>query len=317
MSNVTFGTALSGEYRVVVKSSNGMERDTGWFPNLILDQGLNRMATTYNMLQYASVGTGTTPVSASQISLVTPIAYTGIPGANPVQRRFVSAVNSGAPDYSTQHTWEYTFIQGTVSGNISEVGVGSTNSANNLFSRALILDTLGNPTTISITTLDQLIIYYRVTVKPPIVDGTGSVVLGGITYNYTTRLLKADTFAVSPFYMEDFNYLTFFYNSQVFGPNTSLVPITSVTLPGTSASAVTASTAGSTSPTYVPGTFYRDWIFRHGPTLGNSVGGIKGIKINSGGPYESACYQVVFDTPIPKNDTNALVLTFRYSWGRG
>ena len=295
---------VRGEYRLVVNTPQG-ERDTGWFDNLILDQGLDFLGMDIYTVQYASIGTGTAPPDVAQTSLS---AHTAYAAAN--RSGTSTVVNLGAPSYASQHTYSYTFAQGAVVGNMTEVGVGTENKAGKLFSRALIVDTNGDPVTLTLTSIDQLTLYYRITIYPPITDQTGSFDIGGITYNYTSRLLSAGNFAGSPYvFTSAFSQI---YQSQMFGPGVTLAPMTATTLTGgTAANPVYAS-----SGTYVAGPRYRTWILTHTPTESVISGGISGMIVLSVVPYSVIGFQFIFDKPIPKTNTQTLVLTLRFSWAR-
>lgn len=308
--NMNFNTRISGEYRFVITSEDGTSRDTGWFPNLILNQGLDMLGGYQgNPMQYASIGTGTSTPIASQTSLDSPTAYSGA-------QVFVSVTSAGTPSYSTLHLFSYTFAQGAVVGNMSEIGTGKSLTGGNLFSRALIVDDLGNPTTITITAIDQLIVYYRVTLSPPLIDGVGTVVLNSITYNYTTRILNAASFGAIEYLLSNgAYYFSTIYSVATYGAGSVLSPITGNAPTGSTIFNSTNTPPISTSA-YGQGNYYRDWVIALSPTQGLETGGIQGIKITSGGPWLPCRFQIVFNTPIPKVNTNSLTLTFRYSWGR-
>jgi hypothetical protein len=74
MIHINTKVALSGEYRLVIKR-NGEEIDTGWFKNLILNQGLDQLGTDGNVLVgYARVGTGTTAPAVTDTVLQAQVA---------------------------------------------------------------------------------------------------------------------------------------------------------------------------------------------------------------------------------------------------
>ena len=300
-----FHFKVSGEYNIVVKKQDGTEIETGWFPNLILDQGLNLMGGTANSpLYYCSVGTGTSTPVVTQTSLDSVLAYSSYSASS-------STVNSGAPTYAGLHTHVYSFTQGSVVGNITEIGIGYNNTNGTLFSRALILDSLGNPTSITLIALDQLIVYYRLTLTPPLTDTTGSVVLNGTTYNFTSRLCNANNWGSIEYVYEYSQYFNSIYSVTAYGSDAALAPVTSYSCSGTSVGAGNVSTG-----TYTTNNFYIDWNIGYPPSSGNATGGIKGFRIIGGGPWNVMNYQVVLDAAIPKVNTNQLSLTFRFSWGR-
>ena len=311
MNNIAMNTKISGEYNLVITSADGTVRETGWFPNLILNQGLNRFGDTASASQalaYASIGTGNSTPIATQTTLDTVTAYSA---ASTYSNDTITV--AGAPTYAATHTITYTFTQGAVIGNMAEVGIGSAAAANALFSRALILDTNSNPTTITLTSLDQLIIYYKLTINPPIVDGTGTVVLNSITYNYTTRLSSASTFlnSYSPVWYAGAGNFSGVQTARTYGAGAALAPITASAPTGTN-------NAGYITPVtsaYVTNSFSKTHVATWTPTQGIETGGIQAIQFIAG-IYGTAAFQVVFNAPIPKLNTTTLTLNFVFSWSR-
>ena len=311
MTGINF--SVSGEYNIIVRKSDGTEEATGWFPNLILNQGLNQLGQdASSLLMYASVGTGISVPTDTQTNLDSPIAYSSAGQSS-------STVNIGSPTYAGIHTRVYSFPQGSVIGNISEVGIGTTNTDGSLFSRALILDVNSNPTSITLIAIDQLIIYYRLTMTPPLTDMTGSVVLNGVTYNYVSRICNANYWGNIEYVYTNSVYFNSIYACWAFGPDAALAPITANTCAGTQSR--DSATAVSTG-VYTIDTYHRDWTIVYGPSAGNldsngaPLGGIKGLHILGGGSWSAINFQIVFDAVIPKVNTNQLSITFRYSWGR-
>ena len=310
--NIAMNTTMAGEYNLVITSTDGTVRETGWFPNLILNQGLNRFgdsASAANPFYYASIGTGNSTPVATQITLDTPVAYSAI------NYNTDTVTYAGSPSYAVTHTMPYTFAQGAVVGNMAEVGIGSTNTTGSLFSRALILDTNSNPTTITLTSLDQLTIYYKLTINPPIVDGTGTVVLNSITYNYTTRLLAAGTFCSS---INSSGGGAFSYPYSNATSNGASTYAAGAALAAITAASPTGTTSGTytdpTTATYVANSFSRTAIVTWTPTQGIETGGIQAIKLIFNNVTVN--FQIVFDKPIPKLNTTTLTLNFVFSWSR-
>ena len=297
MINLTSG--LKGEYKLVIKRPDGTVRETPWFDNIILNQGLDRLATAA-CANYARVGTGTSTPTEFQTNLDAQIA-----ASSNISSYSLSAVNSGSPDYTTLATYEYVFAQGAVVGNVTEVGVGWSTTGDTLFSRALILDALGNPTSVTFVSIDQLTLYYRVRWVPPsLTDSTGSVVIGGTTYGYTLR----PSYIAS--YMTSNAILTGLANVgksvSAYAGGCSLGAITG-TLSGTSAGSGTVNTG-----TYTAGTRTLDFTHTFAISQGNNVNGLQGLSINVMGYYT----QVVFSSAIPKNSTNVLTVVTRHGWAR-
>lgn len=293
---------ISGEYRLVVSREGSEIHDTGWFKNLILDSGLNRIGNQLQCVTFAQVGTGTAAPAASQTTLATYLASSSSSGT-------ISLANEGSPLYRTTITVPLVFTQGAVVGNITEVGVGWQSASGGLFSRALVVDGVGNPTTLTLTSIDQLTVYYRLRIAPPVTDGTGSVVISGTTYNYTMRASAAGTFAYRTDLLSTVQGLAYPYNVIAFDSTSTLGAITSAPV-GTNSSGT------FTGNTYVNGTFYRDFTATFPINQGNLSGGIKCIVFywtSNGG----MSFQCQFSAAIPKDNTKVLTLNIRLAWARG
>lgn len=317
------GVSLKGEYNVTIKRANGTIDETGWFDNIILNQGLDRIMTSVwpsggaNIMTYICVGSGSAPTSANQTYLSGTVVAS-VAGA------FTSAVNSGSPSYVTTTVYTYTFGLGSVVGNISELGVGWGTTSGTLFSRALIVDGGGNPVTITVTNQDQLIIQYRLLSSMTTSDVTGSVVLDGNTYDYTGRALVAHGLhtggascwgaaAISQGSSGTTGVL-------LYGTGSSLGSATSSYPTGTAVDTVPGVVLGA----YTNGSFVRDITFTWSPSIGNPSGGVKCIAFgpykNGGSGYTTPAgnnqlgqYQYEFTPIIPKDNTKSLSLTFRLS----
>lgn len=302
---------LQGKYKLAVTRKDGSIEETPWFHNTILDQGLDRIgsAASQTIVGYAQVGTGNTPPATTQTSLQSYLAGGGSGSPYPT-----SIVNVGSPTYAAVWTWALQFAQGAVVGTISEVGVGwEQTSGSNLFSRELIRDGGGNPITLSLTSFDQLTVYYELTVTPTVTDYTGSVVLDSITYNYTSRLLSASSFAAAVGAAIGQRLGAFQSFDTYTYANAALVPITDNSPTGDFISAGSVTSANVLS--YIPGSYYNDTTLFWDVDKANDPAGITGIVPNNG--FGNAVrYQIIFGTPIPKTNTKTLSLTIRGSWSR-
>lgn len=303
----TITTGLRGEYNVVVRHADGSTTETGWFKNLILNSGLNLLGSSSEPIKYARVGTGNSTPVVTQTSLDAQIASTASSIGG-----YTSRVNSGSPLYQTLYTYTLAFAQGAVVGNITEVGIGWQQTGATLFSRALILDNLGNPTTLTLVSLDQLTIYYRLNLVPSVADTTGSVTLNSTPYTYVCRASNVSGFGNSS--------AVFQTSSDGFSnayPNIYTYPAGSVlgTVNGTPTGSGLYQQPTQSNVAYSSGTFYRDSTWTWGPAVANHAGGLQAIQFQWGlnGYW---FYQLRFDTPIPKTNTNTLTLQMRFAWNR-
>lgn len=290
---------VAGYYKIEAIKPDGARRLLAdWFPNLITDLGLNAIGSSTAYMDTCVVGSGTTP------PLVTNTALEFLVGSHTSSTTGYSVAQS--EPYYCYFSRTYRFGPGVADGNLSEVGVGYNST--NLFSRALILDSLGNPTTITVLPDETLDVSYQKRIYTPTTDIVGSIVLDGVTYSYTSR---ASYVATS--YDTNENSFGWFANAAAttFPTRTPLACIYAIGAV-TSGPSTAGAREGTQSSTYAGGTLYSDTTISFGLTQGNVSGGIKSLLFRKG----PGCFQVEFTPYIPKDATKTLSLVFRHSWAR-
>ena len=130
------------------------------FYNLITDAGLNFIIgnnnNSYNAYTlgiasiYCRVGTSSTPPTVSDTTLG---SQTGSASQTGIWTR---SVQYSTTPYCSQHQTVYTFAVGAVSGNLTEIGFFSSPTGGTMWSRALIKDSGGKPTTLTLLPKEQL-----------------------------------------------------------------------------------------------------------------------------------------------------------------
>lgn len=151
-----------------------------WQPNKILTAGRNYIGDNGSWMTYCQVGTGSTPPVAGDTGLETWLAGTSYQYADSY------SAQPSAPYYGyRRRTWR--FNAGEATGNISEAGVGWGSSGATLFSRTLIVDGAGDPTTATVLADEYLDVAYELRYYPPTSDVFETASLGGFTYDLTTR----------------------------------------------------------------------------------------------------------------------------------
>lgn len=301
---------VAGKYSIqVLKADGSVKHDTGWFDNLITDGGLDALATNVNFARYCQVGSGSTIPSNGDTALASRIASVD-KGTG-----WCSINNSGAASSSPYYQYQrivYTFSAGVATGNISEVGVGWA-STGSLFSRALILDTYGNPTTITVLSDEQLIVTYEFRYYPIETDQTGSVTFSGNiggTYNWTLRPALASTVKSQYVYPNTWYVaapmsLATGYNSTLYAGTNSIAILTSEPHPSIGKQDISAAIGSYTAGTYTISL-----------TLSASTSQAN-INIASmlvlWGP---TCIQIGFSPAIPKTSSDTLSIVLTRSWGR-
>lgn len=288
-------TQCAGWFKIEATRPDGTRRVLAdWFPNLILDGGLDRMGANSDYLDWCQVGSGSTAPSAAQTALVNRIAGTNTQQVN----------NSGAQASAPYYGWArrtYRFAEGVAAGNLSEVGVGWATSGS-LFSRALILDGGGSPTTITVLSDEVLDVTYELRRYPGTVDLTGTVVLDGVTHNWVSRASAVTTAGV----WTGVNTMVL-DAAQSF--NGDIGAVTALSPSGSSGSLT------ATPLAYSSGSYTRAATVSAGLGDSNLAGGIRSIVIRSSFAATSR-YQIQFDPAIPKNNTKVLSLTIQHSWAR-
>lgn len=296
---------VCGYYKLsATNTETGESRDlTDWFKNLITDGGMDRIAENQDWLTYCQVGTGSTTPQYSDSSLANRIA-----GTNSLSGTATNGCAQSSP-YFVYTRKTFRFTAGTVSGNITEVGVGWAISGS-LFSRSLILDVNGDPTSITVLSSETLDVTYEGRYYIPLVDTSGSIVLNGVNYNWTGRAANAASNTQSQGWYIGSN-----------GENESQTWTTAYTRDAYDGSigAITSIPSGNRGvasqsvSAYVNGTHYIDLTLTFGLTTANFVAGINALSFVIG----AGMYQIGFSPAIPKTSNDVFTIKIRHSWSRG
>jgi len=295
--------AAKGRYQLR-KLKNGIYtgEETPWFDNLILDSGLNRWGTGA-IIAGAAIGTGATAPNASETALVTQTHYTTTTGTG---HNAITAL--GVSPYNNTRTFVYRTTLGALNGNYSEVGVGWASGS--MFSRALILDGGGSPTTISVASDEQLDIVYQLSVFPPLTDFTDTVTISAVNYDVIGRSAMVNTTsgAIGSWAVQTGSAFTLSTPSGAFA---YAADITSDLTTGISGSASAGGTP--TTDSYSNLSLQRTGNVNNGLTQANVSGGIKSVMSLWG---THSAFKYSFDPVIPKDGTKTLVLNFSVTWAR-
>ncbi|WP_201595314.1 hypothetical protein [Psychrobacter vallis] len=313
----TGNIGIAGEFRCVVTKEDGtIKADTGYQKNLILNQGLDFFGggkgTSINVS--CAIGSGNSAPAITQTGLDAFIAIassTGITSSS-------AYTNTGDNLYRTWQQRIYRFT-GLNNVNISEVGLVSTGTTSTnyyLTTRALIKDSSGSPTSISVKTGETLDVYYKIhkvidttdkSFAVNVLDGNGS----DVPYNIIARPVNigggAQGFlASSHVHMSTYaEYGGTTVSSGELTNNTSVYP------------------SGQLSPmnkavqefSYVIGSYKKS--FSLNLTLNEGSGNIRTMTI----PASMAAFQLRFgsllnNSPIVKTSNDTLGIPFEISWGR-
>ncbi|AXI01427.1 hypothetical protein [Aquirhabdus parva] len=307
--NIETNIRLSGRFKLTAVNEHGEERFLAEFDNLILNQGLDKVADTAPsapVIACVQVGTGNTAPAVTQTALSAYLVGTS--------RNFSFSTNppSSAPWVGTVvYSWQ--FDQGVAAGNLSEVGVGWTSSTGNLFSRALILDGSNNPTSITVLANEFLTVTYTLTVTPPTADNVTVISVNGVNTTCTTR-----PSAVSTYTTGQGAWGVLYGGYSIFHDISSSRCIVGAGTLGNYDSIPSSSTlvlnGGFTVGSYTPGSFSRS-ITCNGTLTDNLPGNapITAALINVLG---GTSWQTSFSPGLPKDNTKTLALTLTISWSR-
>lgn len=284
-----------GYYKIEAVKADGSRRLLAdWFPNLILDAGLDRMGAEGDYLAWCQVGSGSTAPLASQTTLASRVA-----GTSALQA--ITAANSGSDPYFARRTLTYRFAQGVASGVLAEVGVGWASSGS-LYSRALILDALGNPTTITVLPDESLDVTYELRMYVWASETTGYIVLKGVTHSTAQKSARAPLWSLSTI------------DNLSAGGGTSIDAFTgpvSSSVAG-APSGTEIGSAGAVSASYTLGSLSRTINVTAGLSQWNNASGIGAVVIRAGWGF----WQIGFTPNIMKTASDILTLQVRHSWGR-
>ena len=289
---------MAGRFRIEVRdgATNEMRR-TLEFGNLILDAGLERIGTGGNQWQACQVGSSNLAPNIAQTGLGAYVA--GVASANDG----MNGPTPVAPNYVASIGRYFRFGVGVAAGNLSEVGIGWATTGSNLFSRALIVDEEGDPTTITVLPTEILDVYYWIDLYPPIVDSVFPITIGGIERECTLRWADALTWASG-------NYWSGYLGSS---PGTGISYLATGAI-GPITGNPTGQISSNATPTIKPyssNSHYIEVDYTFPP--GRSTGTIQ-AWFQRWGRFGDC--QIQFDPPIAKTSDKNLVLTLRFGWGR-
>jgi hypothetical protein len=311
--NVEMGIGVSGYYEVDVIRNKGLAGEyteyCGRSDNLILNGFFGRwQAGTIRQSAWRFfVGSGSAPPSVTDNQLQTQIGSASNSSTN-VNNPNVKV----GSDYFCSNTGTAEWALGAIVGNISEIGVNMRNdTANNtLDSRALIVDGLGNPTTITVTAQDQLVVRYTLRFKIPTAPHISVVNFEGVPTTCTLESLG----------VLNSNHWNMSLIVDRFIPRTECSISGSQTVIGdpesTTVSGVSSNFTGS-SPTIVSTNGIRRRV-NFLSSQGNQIApaGIRYLVIPVALSTTFFYQGIHFDPPLMKNNQKTLVLDFDYTLTR-
>ncbi|MCH7337135.1 hypothetical protein [Acinetobacter sp. NIPH 2699] len=306
MAMVNIRNEIGATFKMRTFKADGITtKETGEFHNIVLDTGLQRMGVGA-WGNRCLVGTGSSTPVVSQTQLDSTLAIT-----TTVQNTNISMNTTTKPYYySIQKTMR--FGEGAAAGNLTEVGLGWTQTGQNpCWNRALIKDANGNPTTLTVLSDEFLDVTVEIRIYPSeTISGSFDFknklgeLISTHTYNGYVWMTAPQDGTASPFS---------FYNLALYA-NAAFVESPTSSLTGT---VLGSSSAGGAINTITSPTSLRGQI-KFLLTQGN--GFCSGMIINMIGGHRStspsAYYKILIDPPITKTNEMEITWTLDLSWGR-
>ena len=290
---------LSGRYQIYAGKKDGSRRHITSFKNMILRSGLERLASGFTtMVTTCQVGTGTTEPLSTDTGLTARLVST-----TTTQVAEVNNITSNNP-YVTTFSKTFRFPVGAITQDITEIGVG-WNTTGSLFSKSLIKDMLGNPTSIRVFPDEFLDIVYMVDIQPP-ADTAFSTTINGNVVTGTIRPIQSNDPSKWALLggFPDMASQSRAYTGAI-GPVTGFPSGTSV--------AATSSTLSA----HIAGTTYRDITVRWDDSVANWPEGIRSFTVNSNSALVKCGFQVEFDSPVVKSNIESFRMTIRIDFSDG
>lgn len=297
---------VSGVYSIKVLRNAGTEEerleDFGESDNMLLDNFFDRFSR--GRIESSGwriyVGTGANAVNPTQTSLTAQVG-----GPAYAQYGMVVKTEKENDQYVSTSTYTAKWNIGAVVGNMSEVGVRmGTDNPTDLDSRALITDNLGNPTSITVTDSDQLVITYKLKLILPTQQQIITTNIGGVDTTCTLEMLNI--------FMWNFEvYVSGIRSTHRYSNTAGLFNNVETMSTGISNSA--SSSMSKTNG--VGGT--KMFSFAFPADSANKFGSIKYLVTNA---YEGRSHYeamgLLFDPPIPKDSSKTLTLNFSITIAR-
>lgn len=303
MSSLKVG--LSGHFKLVaVDRESGKERIVAdWFDNLITDIGLNRMAYDYYG-GYCYVGSGSTAPTVNDQVLANFVA----------ESSDIQATEFGAATTAPYYGWErvkYRFAQGAAAGNVSEIGVGwidttTSPASRKVFSRTLVKDGSGNPTTVTVLSSEFLEVIHEIRMYVPTADVTGQITISGVVHNYILRACNAVVGQLGFWRPNRGNPVIPGQYGGTWAHSGDIAEVTA-------SPSGTYSSISHTTGAYSDGSKERAVTLTAQLDVANFEGGIRCMSF---GGINTGMWQVQFTPTIAKTSSKALNVTFKVSWAR-
>lgn len=310
-------------------TKNIIEQHT--FPNVITDNGMNAIGSkTFSpaIISSLQAGQGTSTPTGTDTSLASPLAGVANTGDS-----FGETYGSGTDGAGMTYWYariNRLFVESQANGNITELGWwNGSNASGDFCVRTLVRDSGGTPIVITKTSQNQLRVIYEYRLYPPTgSDVSGTISVGAQTYGYIIRpqnIFQEQGWGTGPFGFSQnggtaFSMFQGYWRVQAHWTSDSwrtLVPPTSSSFDTSRYS----NFSSVTSETYVGNSYQRDFNLILSPSVGTTQ--IRMIALKEWGSVTDSLtaniqptWQIYFDPPFSKSNTEQLSLRFRSTWRR-
>jgi hypothetical protein len=251
---------VGGEFRLVLRNCmGGIAHDTGWFKNLIPDQGLANLTASNAAFSRFYIGSGSTAPANGDTQMQTLLAASTTAQGSDVNTYGV------APNYQRTTLKTKRFAAGVGTGTVREVGCG--NNATSI--AGLTVRQLVSPAIVKGAS-QVLDVSYRFTLWPSLADVVGSVTIEGVSYDTITRSLDLDVPSGDTMGQFGFSTASGGYNGVADGNLGSLTASTPLGSVINDVESLTWLSGGQTA-----GVGYREGDAKFGLNNGNLVGGVR------------------------------------------
>ena len=179
MTAINIEAKAKGKCRVqVIDTLTGKMRvDTGDFDNTLLNSfftqiGGNNSAQMNQCYAATDSAVNVTDTTLNSLGYITAPAVTSLP-----------VVVNGNKTTSSK-TSVFTFAAGAIVGNLSCIGISYNTSLTGLAVKTLIKDVNGNPTTITVTATDQLVITHTLSITVEQYPAPFNLTIDGVSYSF-------------------------------------------------------------------------------------------------------------------------------------
>lgn len=199
---VTVKNKVFGRQKLDVYKSGKIVSSTGWHNNMVLDTAFESLTSNNPTIEMTSydyhtfiVGSGTTPPQATDTTIESFIAGKRFNTLTENLRTNEGPSQDGLFNVF-KHRRQAAFAEGEVVGNISELATIFHDSATTIngttpvHTRSLVKDGLGNPTTITVNSDEQLVVTHELYVYVP--NTVSSAVFNIDSTNYTINLVPVN-----------------------------------------------------------------------------------------------------------------------------